>query len=153
MKLFTLIAASAAIAFAGMNSAEAQTVRAELGYTYTEQSNDAVTGRLGVDFNDFLGAEAELNYGINTVNSVGAYGVVSLPILDRVSVAGRAGWAVFDPEFSVPGFTADGAADGFAYGLGARYTVNDRWSVRGDWTRVDVSGQPNFWGATLVRQF
>lgn len=151
MKLIYTIAAVAALGFA--STAEAQSVRAELGYTYAESSNDAVTGRLGLDLNEYLGAEVEVNYGLNAPNSAGAYGVASWPVTSRISVAGRAGWAVFDPEFSVPAFSADSATDGFAYGLGARYFVNENWSVRGDWTRVDVAGQPNFWGATLVRRF
>ncbi len=67
----------------------------------------------------------------------------TLPIGDRFEAFAILGYSWYDWNLkaSYQGQTADDSAndDDFIYGVGAAFRFADRWSLRGEWTMVDVS--------------
>lgn len=67
----------------------------------------------------------------------------SLPLNDAITAYGILGWNEydFDIKASAGGSSASGSgSDGdLEYGVGAAWSVNDVWAVRGEWLLVDVS--------------
>jgi OOP family OmpA-OmpF porin len=92
--------------------------------------------------------------GVNvTANiEVGAWdltAVGSIPVMDRLSLYGRAGLYLAETEASgtgsVPGFSTSfnesESNSGFTFGLGVKFSILRNLAVRGEWRRyVDVGG-------------
>jgi len=121
-------------------------------------------GRVGYQFNRFLGAEAEGSFGVvddtdpltvaggaivdqevNVDSSVAAFGVVRYPLFGKLSGLSRAGY--HHTNLSVNLTDAAGVetgtdfnTDGFAYGTGLEYAFDPKTSVRADYTRYDFDG-------------
>ncbi len=67
-----------------------------------------------------------------------AFGVVQAPVTERVDVFARAGYATNEYNVSVPGVgSASESDDGFAYGVGAKVFLTERFGLRGDFTKYD----------------
>jgi opacity protein-like surface antigen len=67
----------------------------------------------------------------------------TLPLGDRFEAFGILGYSWYDWTIKAEylGQTVSDSAndDDLIYGLGAAWNVTDRWSLRGEWTNVDVS--------------
>ena len=141
-----VLASIAAIAMAAPALAQGEV---ELGAAYSNFDADgadlgALTARGTYFFNPHVGVEGEASFGIDdddvgaaTVeldNSLAAFGVVQAPVTDRVDLFARAGYATNEYNVSVPGVGSD---DGFAYGVGAKVFLTDRFGLRGDFTKYD----------------
>lgn len=87
---------------------------------------------VGIDDDDIGGATVELN------SAFAGFGVVQAPVSERVDVFARAGYSTSDYDVTVPGVgSASGDDDGFAYGVGAKVFLTERFGLRGDFTKYD----------------
>lgn len=125
----------------------------ELGAGYSNFDTDgadigALTARGTYFITPHLGVEGEASIGIDDDqvgaanveldSSFGAFGVAQLPVSERVDLFARAGYATSDYNVSVPGVgSASGDDDGFAYGVGGKVFLTDRFGLRGDFTRYE----------------
>ncbi|MEO1966879.1 porin family protein [Hyphomonas sp.] len=125
----------------------------ELGAAYShfdaDSANlDALTARGTYFFNPHVGVEGEASIGIGDDdvgaanveldNSLAAFGVVQMPVAERVDLFARAGYATSEYNVDVPGVGgASGDDDGFAYGVGGKVFLNDKFGLRADVTRYE----------------
>lgn len=125
----------------------------ELGLGYSHFDTDganlgAITARGTYFFNPHVGVEGEASIGIDDDNigaakveldnSLAAFGVVQMPVAERVDLFARAGYANNEYNVDVPGLGGgSGDDDGFAYGVGGKVYLNDRFGVRADLTRYE----------------
>jgi hypothetical protein len=169
-----LAAASALTLFAVAAPAMAQSLGevrpyGSIGYTQyriDEVENDfdvesseidfgAVTGRFGGKFNPYLGAEGEIQVGVNdaeetsqgfTVSAginyaASVYAVGFVPLSPNADLLARVGVGVTEVEAEASGFgqsaseTRSGAT--LAYGVGGQYFFDGVNGVRADYTRFD----------------
>ncbi|WP_321491084.1 porin family protein [uncultured Hyphomonas sp.] len=121
------------------------------GYSHfdTDGANlDAFTARGTYFFNPHVGVEGEASIGIGDDqigaaeieldSSLGAFGVVQMPVAERVDLFARAGYATNDYSIDVPGAgSASGDDDGLAYGVGGKVYLTERFGVRADLTRYE----------------
>jgi len=130
-----LLAAAVFAAFA--SPAAAQGWSAGVGYTqYDAEGADVggITGRLGYDFTPNWGVEGEASFGVGDDdgaeldNAFGLYGIGKLPLSEQVSLHARVGYQTVEGN--------GGDDDGVGYGVGAQWNVNERFGVRGDYTRL-----------------
>lgn len=102
----------------------------------------------GYRFNKYLAAEAEYydfgdqEDGINSfsVNGYGLGVVGSVPVSDSFSVFAKGGLHYWDLDVKGPiaaQFSDDSDSDPY-YGVGVDYSINDRWGIRGEYTRYEV---------------
>jgi hypothetical protein len=125
----------------------------ELGAGYSHFDADganlgALTARGTYFFTPHVGVEGEASIGIDDDqvgaakveldNSVAAFGVAQMPVAERVDVFARAGYASNDYNVKVPGVgSASGSDDGFAYGVGGKVFLNEKFGLRADLTRYE----------------
>lgn len=122
----------------------------------TEVSVTMIQGRIGYDFNDYFGAEGELAFALDgdTVNSsdfgftpnvkidaevnetAAIYGVLSTANKNGFEFFGRAGYIQAEVKGSASIFSIKSEADGFAYGVGAKYYFDGLNGVRLDLTSI-----------------
>ena len=130
---------------------------AYVGLGYTQFDSDdvsvgGVTGRVGYRFHPNFAAEADASFGVDDDggveldNSVAVYGVGILPVSPQFELFGRVGY--HNSESNV------GEEDGVAFGAGAQFNVNERFGIRGEYTRLegDDEGVDTF-GASAVFKF
>jgi len=145
-----VLASLAALAVASPALAQG---KLELGAGYSnfdveDADIGALTARGTYFINPHVGVEAEASFGIDDDqvagadveldNSLAAFGVVQAPVTDRVDVFARAGYATNEYNVSVPGVgSASESDDGFAYGVGAKVFLTERFGLRGDFTKYD----------------
>ena len=102
----------------------------------------------GYRFNDYIAAEAEYyDFGDQTdntnsfsVNGAGLALVGSVPVTDSLSVFAKGGLHSWNLDVSGPiaaQFTDTSSTDPY-YGVGIDYSINDRWGIRGEYTRYEV---------------
>lgn len=159
------VAAAALLALAAPASAQVGRTGAYVGLGATHFSVEDVdvvgaTGRLGYRFHPNFGVEGEASFGIDgdeadvlgtpvdvdLENQYGAYAVGFLPVTSNVELLGRVGWTSIDAEGSFGGFTAGAEDDGLGLGVGAQWHVNDRFAIRGDYTRLSADGSDDIDG-------
>lgn len=125
----------------------------ELGAAYSHfdadgANLDALTARGTYFFTPHLGVEGEASIGVGDDNvgaakveldnSLAAFGVVQMPVAERVDLFARAGYANNEYNVDVPGLGGgSGNDDGFAYGVGGKVFLTDRFGVRADVTRYE----------------
>jgi hypothetical protein len=131
---------------------------------------EGVTGRLGLRFGPYLGAEAEGTFGVDekkgTVGglpyrndwkrSVGAYAVGYVPVTPRLDVFGRVGLANTKLESRLGTDTAKSQRDSINYGGGAQFFFTGHDGLRADYTHESYTNGPghaNVWGLSYVRKF
>lgn len=85
----------------------------------------------GVGDENVGGATVEIN------NSLGAFGVAKAPLTDQFDIFARAGYATTEIEASGFGASASADIDGFAYGIGGNFYVNENFGIRGDFSQYD----------------
>ena len=108
-----------------------------------------LTGRLGYDFMDYLGAELRGTYGIakdkgNKFKQVGAYlkPNYNIPNVDGLNLYGLLGASKTN--------VGVGSETGFSYGAGLDYGISDKISVFTDVVNyMKKSNTASQWGATL----
>nr|WP_321361097.1 porin family protein [uncultured Hyphomonas sp.] len=144
------LASLAALAVAAPALAEGNV---ELGAAYShfdaDNANlDALTARGTYFFNPNVGVEGEASLGVGDDNvgpakvdldhSLAAFGVVQVPVAERVDLFARAGYATNDYNIDVPGAgSASGEDDGLAYGVGGKVFLTEKFGLRADVTRYE----------------
>jgi hypothetical protein len=119
----------------------------------------AIQGRIGAQFNPYIGVEGEVAFGVkeDTVagvdvkldNEYGIYGVAKLPVNEQFDVFARVGYARAEADIG----GTSGSDDGVAYGVGAQYTFDGKNGVRADYTKYDFLGDADVWSVSYVRKF
>jgi len=122
-----------------------------------------IQGRLGYQFNRFLGAEVEGSFGviddtddfvlggmpfdqeIGIDTSIAGFGVIRYPLIGRLSGLSRVGYHSTEVDVELTDATGAEAetsfnTDGIAYGTGLEYALNPKTSVRVDYTIYDFDG-------------
>lgn len=153
------IAIAAAAALLMIGSAQAQQVAAsplygELGYSFLnvkenttgfDATPQALRGIIGYNFHPYFAGEAMLAIGTSSDSDLGvdakvqnAFGLFLKPKYDfnNFEVFGRLGWARTKTRLSIPGFTASGSDNDFAYGVGVNYSFNPKMYVGADYMRL-----------------
>lgn len=170
-RLTALAATSIAALLASPALAQDAGLYANVGLSeYTESNLDfiLVGGRLGYSFNPTFAVEAEGGIGtqgtslgvikVDVDGTLGAYGVVRLPVSEAVSVLGRAGYQHYwaSAEGTVPalaGLEVDDDDGSFALGLGMEAMVNDKNGFRIDYTDYVDGDRSNSISVSYVRRF
>lgn len=113
----------------------------------------AIGGHFGYNATPYVGLEGEVLVGVEDEEAtsdgitasvglnylIGAYGKLQAPLGEKASVFARAGVVSAEAEVSATGFgSASDTETGAGYGVGGLFHVNDRFFVRGDYTRYDV---------------
>ena len=156
-------AAVASVAQTGIARAETATAPAavpasdwegygSLGYNYLHGSPynvsvdlGAITGRVGVRYMRYFGAEAEVSAGV-VDQTIGAgkvsldsqyagYVVGYLPLAPNADLFARVGYGNAKIKASIPGASATASGDTWAYGVGGQYFVTANDGVRAEYTR------------------
>ena len=162
--LLAACAALTSLAAAETASAQAMTdtsVYGSVGYTRLDGDDsglDGITGRVGVRFMRFVGIEGEFTQGIGSESfddedvdvdielskQFGAYVVGAVPITPNAEVFARVGYArlTLDAEVKALGESVNisGRGSGPAFGVGASFFFDGVNGVRGDYTRIEFSG-------------
>ena len=106
-----------------------------------------LTGRVGYDFMDYLGAELRGTYGIakdsgNKFKQIGGYLKPNYDVTDDINLYGLLGLSKTNPGV--------GSETGFSYGAGLDYGLTDKVSVFTDVVNyMKKSGTSSQWGLTL----
>lgn len=170
MRKFVLAAALATAAVAAPAFAQ-EGPYASAGYTHFDGDNvdvGGVTGRLGYRFHPNFAIEGEATIGTNsddvTVGGVpvnveldhayGIYGVGILPVSPSVDLFARLGYANVKATGTSGPFSARLDENGVGYGVGAEWRWNQRWGLRGEYTRLEGDDNGvNTYQAALVAHF
>lgn len=127
--------------------------------TLPSSDHNALVLRGGYDFETYLGAEAEIVWGLGSesVNvsgngrtvpveisvdrAFGAYGKVQFPVAEGIGIHGRLGFVSAEAEATATAagtqITVEASDDALAYGIGFEIGVGDGFGVRFDWTQYD----------------
>ena len=170
------IAAVAAPAAAQTAETRPFTGYGSLGYSHSDRGQSdlgGVTGRVGLRFGRYLGAEAEGTFGVTDDDrvrggratetewkrSVGAYAVGFVPLGDRMDVFARVGLANTKVE-TTPGVAGQSLTrqrnDSINYGAGVQYFLTQKDGLRADFTHESYRhgpGQASTYGVSYVRRF
>jgi len=153
-------------------TAESNRLYGTLGYSRVEDGDfklGAVTGRLGVQFTPYLGAEAEASFGVKgdrpQVSAGGdirhkleydaaVYAVGRLPLGERFALLGRVGYGATKTKNAGVSSNVSRDRQGLGYGLGAQFDLDDHNGLRADWTRRAVSGDDaDLYSISYTRRF
>jgi len=110
-----------------------------------------ITGRLGYDFMDYLGAELRGTYGIakvgdNRFKQIGAYLKPNYNVTDAINLYGLLGAS----KSNHASLGANSSDTGFSYGAGLDYGISDKFSLFTDVVNyMKKSNTPSEWGLTL----
>ncbi|RZJ28799.1 MAG: porin family protein [Brevundimonas sp.] len=164
----TLIAAPA------MAQEPASRVTGSIGYTQLDGDDGdlgAITGRVGYNFNRYVGVEGEASVGVKDQDitfgglegklehqyDVAGYVVGTVPINNNFELFGRVGYGTTEVKAEIAGFDATEDGDSLNYGVGANYFFDGRNGIRADWTRRDFQedngGELDTYGVSFVRRF
>ena len=170
MKRMTIAAAAA---FLLIGAAQAQPVRGaspwygELGYSFLtvkesttgfDANPQALRGFIGYNFHPYFAGELMLLGGTASDSDRGvdakvkySYGIFLKPKYNynNFELFGRLGWARTKSEISIPGFSASGSDNDFAYGVGVNYNFNPRTYVGLDWMEYLNKDNAKIDGVTL----
>ena len=129
---------------------------------------NAFTARGGISFNDLLSAEFEASFGLGAdesggvdselENQFGGFVLASYPVLRNLDVHGRIGYTSAEIQTANNGVSSDVDADGFAFGIGSEFMLNEQFGIRGDYTRIEADddqfdGGINVFAVTGVYRF
>jgi hypothetical protein len=176
------LAVAAAPAFAQDAAAPTTGFYGNLGYSHLDPMGsgvNAITGRVGARFMNYLGVEGEGTFGLGHSNdqvgglpartqlghSIAGYVVGFLPVNPNLDVFARVGYGNSHINRTYGGTPAAGSlagtfvhtsVDSVNYGAGAQYFFTPNDGIRGDYTREDYRnglGHANVWGVSYVRKF
>jgi len=170
--LFIAVAAVSAIA-APAFAQDGSGAYGAIGFAHHDGDNaktSTITGRLGYDFNRYIGVEGEASAGIRKDDitvagvsgdvrqkwDVAGYVVAKYPVTDHFELFARGGYGNTKLERKLAGRHNEVGGDSWNYGLGANYYFDESNGVRADWTRRDYQGDAgaaNVWAASYVRRF
>ena len=162
--LVFLAGAAVAAVLLAPGAAHGESAYGSVGYAHTRDDDagadmGALQGRLGVQATPMIGVEAEAARGVNNDDrgkldsQMGVYGVARAPVSRNLDVHARVGYSRVN-EFGRGANAGNNLRDdGVGYGVGAQVNMNERWGVRGDWTRHDGNRDVDTVGASVVRKF
>ena len=145
-----------------------------LGYTnfgHSDVDLDALQGRLGYRFNNYVGVEGELAAGIGSDKTDVApgiesktklkhqeaiYGVGFLPLSPQWDLIGRVGYGNTKVRTKVGGASASDNEQSWNFGVGTQYHFDGKNGVRADYTRQEYegdAGHADVWSIGYSRRF
>ena len=144
-----------------------------LGVEAVEFDSYNLTGRLGYEINENFSVEGQASFGvidddvqgfdIGVDNSFAAYVRGSLPINEQFSLFAKGGYHFTQFGVEGNGFDESLDIDGFAFGGGAEYMLDENNGIRADITfldsddnninGVDFSGTAETYSIAYVRKF
>ncbi len=171
--LYAAASAVALVAFAAPAFAQSAPVDlgvyGNLGYSYVDADAahfNVIDGRLGVRTHKYLGAEAELGFGLGSEDvgaasvklkdSYAGYVVGFLPVAPNADLFARVGYGHSSLKASAGGASATDGENSVNYGAGGQYFVTAHDGVRAEYTRYDFNhngGAANVWSVAYVRKF
>ena len=161
----------AAPAFA--QTMQSPTYYGTLGYSQLDHSDGdlgAITGRVGVKFNRYLGVEGEASIGVKDDDftfagvdgkiehdyDAAAYVVGTLPVTPNFELFARGGYGTTKIKTELAGFNGEVDGESWNYGAGANYYLDGQNGLRADWTRRDFrddAGEADVYSLSYVRRF
>jgi len=124
------------------------------GYTAFDGDDatlSAFTLRGGLSFHEIIGAELEGSFGLGAEdlggvagaqveleNQFAAYLIGRYPVAPQFDVLARIGYTTGEYQASNNGVSGDADIDGFAFGIGGEYMLNEQWGIRADYTRIEA---------------
>ena len=180
MKYLIAAASVAVLAAAAPALAQQQTIAktgvyANLGYANMGADDvnlDAIQGRLGYRFNDYVGVEGEVAGGLDHKkvdvapgldarvkldHQEAIYGVGFLPLSPQWDLLGRVGYGHTKVGGSVDGFDVTDKGDSWNFGAGAQYHIDPFNGIRADYTREEFqghdAGHSDVWSVAYTRGF
>lgn len=179
MKSLILAAASVAALAALPAAAQAQdTTKAgayvNLGYGRVNAEGDinlnTLAGRAGYRFNDYMGVEGELGFGVGSdkvtesgitakakiKHHAAVYGVGFLPVGPNTDILARVGYGTTKVKASALGVSESDSNESWNYGIGAQHHFDGVNGVRVDWTRSDFNdggGKADTFSVAYTRKF
>ncbi len=156
MKLL-LGAAAAAVLLAG--PAFAQTAPAtyygNIGYSALSGGGEddttlnAITGRVGARFGQYVGVEGQASFGLGSEefegvdislnNEFSGHLVGFLPVSPNADLLARIGYGRTELKGEIQGFEAEASGSGITFGVGGQYFFDGLNGVRLDYTRQEFS--------------
>jgi len=136
---------------------DAYSLAARAGYQFTENFSVEGQGSFGIIDDEVQSIDVGVDY------SVAAFVRGSIPVGEQFSLFARGGYHF--TQFGAEGNGIDDSLDfdGFAYGVGGEYMINDLNGIRADITLydssddningVDVSGTSDVYSIAYVRKF
>lgn len=116
---------------------------------FEEATPTALVGRLGYGIVDNIAIEGRFGFGLtdDSVNVLGTdvdvdvdqvagvYGIGHLPIADRFSLYGLAGFTYGEVSASALGLSVEGDETDFSYGFGGEFDLSEKLSGFVEWVR------------------
>ena len=164
----TAIAATALVGFAGAAQAQDGNAYGAIGVSSYEFDMYGVEAKLGYNFTDYFGVEGQAGVGIisdketiagtefksSVSHNFAGFGVVRIPASEQFDLFARAGYHTTRVKASSGGISASASDDGFAFGGGGQFNVNDRDGVRLEYTNYDFDGgNADVYTVSFVRKF
>ncbi len=152
--LKVLVASIAALGVVGVAHAGEGQAYVNVGVDSLEFDAYGIGGKVGYQFADYFGVEAQGSVGIiddeQTIGAVtadvgydyllGGFAVATLPLEDGFELLGRVGYYYTELSAEGAGVTVTDDADGFAAGVGAQFMWDDANGIRADYTYLDGNG-------------
>ena len=155
MKFLKIALATAVLTgFASTATAQDSGIYGNVGVKTYEFDTYNVLGRLGYNFSEYLGVEAEGSFGVSGTSETafgqevdidtnwdfGAYLISRWGVTDNFDIFLRGGYSVVEIEASAGGISDSENFDGFAVGGGVQYNWDGQNGVRLGYTYNDVDG-------------
>lgn len=155
MNFFKLALTTAAlIGFASTATAQDSGIYGNVGVKTYEFDTYNILGRVGYNFTEFLGVEAEGGFGISgdTIDDfgddididtnwdLGAYLISRWEVSDNFEIFARGGYATVEVEASAGNVSESENFDGFAIGGGVQYYWDQQNGIRIGYTYNDADG-------------
>lgn len=124
-----------------------------LGESDESLADDDLTVNVPDGKDGFIEQDVDSIHATGKANGIGLMGVVTMPVMDKLEVMGKAGVMKWSSEAEthaiLDGKTIDGPTEevdstGFLWGIGAAYQLTNNWGVRGEYesfTREDIYGE------------
>lgn len=166
LKIFGIVCALAA--FSNMAYAQDSGAYGSIGITTYEFDTYGANAKLGYNFNEYIGVEAEGVLGLSgTTETIGtnqikfetdytiaAFVIARLPVGEQVDLFLRGGYHQTGVSLSVPGTLLDGDFDGGAIGGGIQYNFSSDSGIRAEYTYLAGSfAEFNTVSLSYVRKF
>lgn len=159
--MYRMILASVLTGLALTASVQAQSLSLDAGYGSVEAdelSLDTAMVRADFDFNPYLGLEAQAETGtsqqairmhgmegdVRMSHSLSAFVVAQYPLLDRMDVFMRAGYANTRLQTDIAGHSEHEAVHAPVWGVGSRVYLTDNTGVRFDYNRYGMEDSQGF---------